>query len=65
MIKGLFTLAIVFAIVVFITHKGWHKNIFQFLDNNKDKATMIVKKTKDVAHDMTKTDTVYIKEVKK
>jgi hypothetical protein len=58
--KTLFTLTLVFAGLVFITHKGWHKPIFMFLDANQGKATELVEKTKDVAHDLTKTDTVIV-----
>ena len=58
--KALLTLAIVFAALVYITHKGWHKPIFAFLDANQGKATQLVKKTKTVAHDLTKTDTVIV-----
>jgi len=58
--KTLLTLVLVFAALIFITHKGWHKPIFKFLDANQGKATELVVKTKAVAHDITKTDTVFV-----
>jgi len=60
MIKGIFTLIVIAGITIFITHKGWHKNIYHFLEGNKDTADLVVSKTKAMAKDLTKADTVYI-----
>jgi hypothetical protein len=60
MFKTLFTLAIVFAIAVFIVHKGWHKNMGAFADKHQGTATTIVKKSKAVVHEAMKSDTIVV-----